>query len=214
MVKVKQIEVGGYDRNFVYFIEEKGGVAIVDPSNAPLLISTIESEGLKPKMILLTHSHFDHTEGVAELVNRYQLPVYCHYKAASRIEIPSDVINLIDDGDVIDLSSAKVKVLYTPGHIDDAVCYYIDAENAADAVPKLLTGDTLFVGGCGRADLENSDISDLYKSLQRIKALPGETVVYSGHNYGPTMTSTLGWEKDNNKYLLCKDFEEFQEKRG
>ena len=71
-------------------------------------------------------------------------------------------------------------------------------------------GDTLFVGACGRADLEGSNAGDLYESLQKLAKLPGETKVYPGHDYGEKPISTIAWEKEHNKYLLCKTFKEFR----
>jgi glyoxylase-like metal-dependent hydrolase (beta-lactamase superfamily II) len=73
----------------------------------------------------------------------------------------------------------------------------------------IITGDTLFVGRCGRADLAGSDVNQLYDSLQRLRKLPPETVVYPGHDYGPKPTSTIKWECGHNEFLLCPDRESF-----
>ncbi len=212
---IKQIYIRGYDKNFSYFVSDGKGkdIAIVDPGDTDHLIAEINVGGLKPKMILVTHSHFDHIEGVGALVKKYGIPVYMHSNAKGRVEAPEELIHYLEDGDEIEIGDLKLKALYTPGHIDDAICYYIDKEQAVDGVPKVLTGDTLFVEGCGRADFPESNVEDLYESLNRLKELPDETEVYSGHDYGSKPVSTIGWEKEYNKYFLAQDFEEFRNRR-
>ena len=205
--------VGGYDNNFSYFISDgkSKDVAIVDPSFASDIIKKIQSEGWNPKMIFLTHSHLDHTAGAAELVNKYDIPVYMHENAADRVEVPKDSMKFVDDGDEIMVGDLKIEVLYTPGHIDDALCFYI-IDKGNDA-PKLITGDTLFVEGCGHVKLAGSDINELYETLQRLKKLPDEVEIHSGHDYGSKPVSTIAWEKEHNKFFLCKNFEKFKRLR-
>lgn len=208
---VRQIAINGYDNNFSYFVSDglREDIAIVDPGNVPLLLAYIEQDSLIPKMILLTHSHHDHVEGVAELIMRYALPLYMHENAKGRVNISDDMGVFLRDNDEIKIGDLKISVIHTPGHIDDAVCYYIDEDEASDGVPKLITGDTLFVEACGRADLEYSNVEDLYKSLQKIKALPDNTEIYPGHDYGPKPVSTLAWEKKHNQYIMCKSLTDF-----
>ncbi len=204
---IKQIAVGGYDENFSYLVGDDNGreVAVVDPSNLPLLLEKIENGGFELKMILLTHSHFDHVGESEDLVNEYNIPVYIHKNGVDRVSFDRSNLKSVEDGGFIEIGDTRIEVLHTPGHIDDAVCYYFDG--------KLITGDTLFVGACGRADLPGSDVEVLYRSLQRLKGLPDETEVYPGHDYGPKSVSTIGWEKEHNKYFLCGSFEEFKKLR-
>ncbi|MFC1616509.1 MBL fold metallo-hydrolase [Patescibacteria group bacterium] len=214
-IMVKQIRIRGFDNNFSYFVGDKASkeIAIVDPDDADLLLAEINHGNYVPKMVLITHSHFDHVGGVAELVRHFQIPVYMHKNAENRVDIADDQKKTVKDGDIIKVGELEIKVLHTPGHIDDAVCYYIPKDKAEDGVPKLLTGDTLFVEGCGRADLSGSNVEDLYKTLQKLKKLPDETKVYPGHDYGSKPVSTIGWEKEHNRYFLCKDFDEFESLR-
>lgn len=203
---VKQVPVGGYDSNFSYFIvnEKTGSVAIVDPVNVEMLEEWIQSNGWIPLFILLTHSHHDHVEGVDEMAGKYELPIYMHANAVARVKTDAEVRE-IGDGDVIEMGDVKIEVMHTPGHIDDSVCYLVGDE--------LITGDTVFVEGCGRADFPNSSVEDFYKSLQRIKQLPDDTAIYPGHNYGSKPVSDIAWEKKHNKYFLCESFEEFRDLR-
>ena len=162
---IQQIHVGGFDDNFSYFIEDSDSknIAIVDPSNVKLLEAEISKGFFSPKMILLTHSHFDHTEGVSELVKKLAIPVYMHENARGRVNVLDEMAVYIKGGEKIKLENIFIDVIDTPGHIDDAVCFYLKEDKA------LLTGDTVFVEGCGRADLEFSKVEDLFKSLQKIK---------------------------------------------
>ncbi len=202
---LRQIHVGGFDDNFSYFIEDSDSknIAIVDPSNIQLLEEEIRKNFLNPKMILLTHSHFDHTEGVAELVQKLAVPVYMHDNARGRVNVPDAMSVYIKDGEKIKLGDINIDVIYTPGHIDDAVCFYIKE------FKSLITGDTVFVEGCGRADLEFSNVEDLFKSLQKIKKLPKETKVFPGHDYGKKQWSTIEYEKKHNPYFKVNTLDDF-----
>ncbi len=202
---IQQIHVGGFDDNFSYFIEDSDSknIAIVDPSNVKLLEAEISKNFFSPKMILLTHSHFDHTEGVAELVKKLAIPVYMHENARGRVNVLDEMAVYIKGGEKIKLEDIFIDVIDTPGHIDDAVCFYLKEDKA------LLTGDTVFVEGCGRADLEFSNVEDLFKSLQKIKKLPDDTKIFPGHDYGKKPWSTIKDEKKNNPYFKVKTLDDF-----
>lgn len=209
---IQQIPIGGFDNNFSYFIGDGASpkIAIVDPANVDHLLSEIQEASLEPSMILLTHSHHDHVEGVKSLVERFGIPVYMHSYARARVEVQEGFVVEIDDGEKLRIGGLEIKIMYTPGHIDDAVCYLIEEGEGA---PGVITGDTLFVEGCGRADFEDSNVEDLWKSLQKIIKLGDEVKIYPGHDYGSMPVSTVGWEKENNKYLRCRDFTEFKKLR-
>lgn len=204
---ITQILTHEFDNNFSYFVGNKH-VAIVDPSEVSLLEKEIMQDGLIPEAVFVTHTHSDHVSGVAGIVEKYAVPVYVHENGKGKLDVDGELIVYVEDGEVIKLRDVDVKVMHTPGHIEDAICFYITAEQSGGA-PVLLTGDTIFVEGCGRADLETSDVEALYKSIQRIKKLPDETVIYPGHHYGSEKTSTVGKEKKRNKYFKCGDLEEF-----
>ena len=213
---ITQLAVGGLDNNFSYFVNDGVGneIAVVDPAgDIDDMLAEIYANKFQPIMVLLTHSHFDHAEGVEALIQKYKIPVYMHMNARGRVEVPEEHGRYVSDGDTIIVGKLAIEVLYTPGHIDDSVCYFISAKQEVDGIPKLITGDTLFVEGCGRADLQHSSVKDLYSSLERLKKMPDETLVYPGHNYGSKPVSDIAFEKKHNKYFLCKNFEEFKAKR-
>jgi glyoxylase-like metal-dependent hydrolase (beta-lactamase superfamily II) len=108
----------------------------------------------------------------------------------------------VDDGDAIAAGQLRFEVVHTPGHTKDSVLYIFEGNVA--------TGDTLFVGECGRTDLPGGDPSEMYDSLQkRIMQLDDALVVLPGHDYGPTPTSTIGREKKENYVLVPRTREEF-----
>jgi glyoxylase-like metal-dependent hydrolase (beta-lactamase superfamily II) len=109
----------------------------------------------------------------------------------------------VSDGEVIEIGSIKLRVLHTPGHSKDSMCLILDGK-------LIFTGDTLFVGNCGRTDLPGSDPAEMYYSLlDRLVKLNENLVVYPGHDYGSTPTSTIGHEKKTNYVLQSRSKQEF-----
>ena len=194
----KQVPVGTF-QNFAYIIgDEKTRVAaIVDPAwETDRLLKLCEDLGLKVSYVINTHSHQDHTQGNEQVAKRTGAKIVMHEKASSRKDIA------VKDGDVIEVGSIKIGVLYTPGHCLDSICLLVDG--------KLLTGDTLFVGECGRTDLPGSDPSQMYDSLfNKILPLQDSIEVYPGHDYGRSPSSTIGYERRNNYTLKTRTKEEF-----
>lgn len=210
-LSVTQIQVEGFDKNFSYLIvdEENKKCALVDPcGDIDRVLNEIKKRDLELVAILITHSHFDHHEKLGDVLDRFSVPVYIHKNGIERINAPKEIVRSIVLDTVINLGDSLVRTYYTPGHNDDSVCFYIEKDQAVDNIPKLVTGDTLFVEGCGRTT--EAGVEDLYKSLQFLATLPDETEVFTGHDYGNTPSSTIGREKQNNKYYLAKDFEEFR----
>lgn len=211
-LSVIQVAVVGYDKNFSYvvFDAEAGEAMVADPSgDIERVFAEVDKRGLRLVGIVITHTHPDHIEKLEEALAYTNVPVYIHENGVS--SITADNVRTVDDGDEIALGGGKIKALYTPGHTDNSICYYISSEEADDKVPKVITGDTLFVSRCGKTTPENAPT--LYESLQRLKALPPETVIYSGHDYGNTPSATMAHEKANNKYLTAPDYETFYERR-
>jgi hydroxyacylglutathione hydrolase len=195
-------QVQQHGDNFSYIIADDATreAAVVDSSyNAGEITRILKAEDLKLKYIINTHGHSDHTAGNEELRSIFGAIIVA-YKLS---RINSDV--KVDDGDVILVGSIPVKVIYTPGHTPDSICLLVDNQ-------KLLTGDTLFVGECGRTDLPGGNSQNLYYSLfSRILKLNDDVEVYPGHDYGSKPFSSIGEEKRSNYTLEPRSLAEFIE---
>jgi glyoxylase-like metal-dependent hydrolase (beta-lactamase superfamily II) len=203
--EVVQIEVGLL-QNFceILFCPTTREAAIVDPAwEADRLLREAEARGLRVTTALVTHTHEDHVEGVAALVERTGAAVVVSAREAARAQAPAGA-RLVDATDGLDVAIGRcgVRALFTPGHTVGGTCFLADG--------FVVTGDVLFVGGCGRSDFPGGDTAALWRSLQRLAELPEETRVYPGHDYGPTPTSTIGYELRTNPYLRCETYEAFK----
>jgi hydroxyacylglutathione hydrolase len=210
--EVVQLEVGLL-QNFceILWCPETREAAIVDPAwEVDTLLKEVAARGLRVTTVLVTHTHNDHIEGVGELVAKTGAAVVVSPREADAVR--ADAQTLVDavDGRDVAIGRRGVRALDTPGHTVGGTCFLADG--------YIITGDLLFVGGCGRTDFRGGDTATMWRSLQRVAALPEETRVYPGHDYGRTPTSTIGTELLTNPYLLCKDFAEFralrERKRG
>ncbi|MEM4400158.1 MAG: MBL fold metallo-hydrolase [Candidatus Nitrosocaldus sp.] len=193
---LRQIRVGRM-ANFTYIVGDEASkvVAVIDPSWDLEIVLDELRHGLKLEYIINTHTHFDHVLGNEQLKALTGARIVMHKNS------PLDKDVAVDDNDVIALGNLKMKVLYTPGHSKDSICLL--AEN------KLFTGDTLFVGSCGRVDLPGGDAGELYESLKRLAMLDESIEVYPGHDYGYEQYSTIGREKMNNPAMKVKSKDEF-----
>jgi hydroxyacylglutathione hydrolase len=202
--EIAQLEVGLL-QNFceILFCPDTREAAIVDPAwEVDRLLREVEARGLRVTTALITHTHHDHVEGVGDLVARTGAVVVVSPREAARVA--RDAPTLVDavDGRDVMIGRRGVRALDTPGHTVGGTCFLMDG--------SIVTGDLLFVGGCGRTDFQGGDTATMWRSLQRVAALPEETRVYPGHDYGPTPTSTIRHERATNPYLRCRTFEEFR----
>ena len=168
-----------------------------------MLFTVIAEENLTLESILVTHTHHDHIERLDRIGAGVR--VYAHEHARGTLK-PEKTI-FVDDGEVIEVGDGSINVMYTPGHLQDSICFYISLQQAFNTIPKIITGDTLFVEGCGRTN--QKDVEDLYRSLERIKQLPDDTEVFAGHNYGSIPISTIAHEKQHNKYFRAPTLSDF-----
>ena len=183
---------------------------IIDPAGEEdKLLALIKTEGFKVKYILNTHGHSDHVLGNPKLKEVLNVPVCMHEaddrffsdqavreKSSKELGLPPpDPADIrLKDEDIVEVGTLKVKVIHTPGHTPGSVCYLVDG--------NLFCGDTLFVGAVGRTDLIGGSLETLLESLEkRLIVLPRETIVWPGHNYGDTPTSTMGREMKENPYI-------------
>lgn len=193
-------QVKGISDNFSYVIADSNNIVIVDPSyNASQLIQLVENLDRSLTFIINTHHHRDHTAGNNQVKNHFHCQVIAHH--LSKINKDREV----DDNELITIDELTFQVIHTPGHTPDSICLLIDN--------KLLTGDTLFVGECGRTDILEGNSQDMYYSLfHKILKLPDTTKIYPGHDYGPKPVSTIGYERKTNYTLeprTVSDFIEF-----
>jgi hydroxyacylglutathione hydrolase len=202
--EVVQIEVGLL-QNFceILYCPDTHAAAIVDPAwEVDTLLREVLRLGLKVELALITHTHNDHIEGVDELVAKTRATVVVNPREARAVSAPGRALTDAIDGRDIAIGGRGVRALETRGHTVGGTCYLADG--------YVVTGDVLFVGGCGRTDFQGGDTAAMWQSLQRLMRLPEETRVYPGHNYGETATSTIGHETRTNRFLRCATFEEFR----
>jgi len=194
----KQIAVGTF-QNFSYIIgdDETKAAAMIDPAwQVDKLLKICEELGLKVKYVINTHSHQDHAEGNEKVAKLTGAKIIMQKNSPLRKDIA------VKDGDVIEIGSTRIKAMHTPGHCPDHICLLTDG--------KLLTGDSLFVGECGRTDLTGGNPSDMYDSLfNKILRLDDNVEVYPGHDYGNRPSSTIGYERQNNYTLKPRSLDEF-----
>jgi glyoxylase-like metal-dependent hydrolase (beta-lactamase superfamily II) len=201
-MSIEQIKVG-FD-NFSYIIYDliSKESAVVDPSiNINKQVDFIKTKQLDLKYIINTHHHRDHTLMSDKLKKMYPEAKLIISETYKRIlDIKSKL--KVSEGLTLEIGSIHLKFLLTPGHTPDGLCIIVDDK-------AIITGDTLFIDNCGRADLPGGNINDLFNSLQKIKQLSDDIVVYPGHDYGCKLFDNLGNQKKTNKTLLAKNLDEF-----
>ena len=186
---IKQIAIGYLD-NFSYLAgcESTRKALVIDPGpDVERIVSLAADENLDIVTIVNTHGHGDHTAGNAKLKARTGAQIVIHELDGDRYP---DADVLLNNVKTLKLGEITFDVIHTPGHTPGGICL--------QARGNLFTGDTLFVGDSGRTDLAGGDRPTLGKSIRRLMELPDPTVVWPGHDYGPTPSSTIGWEKRNN----------------
>ncbi|MDP7244268.1 MAG: MBL fold metallo-hydrolase [Flavobacteriales bacterium] len=193
----EQIPVG-IMQNFSYLIGDEASkeAAVVDPGwEIDKILQIAKKHNLNVKIILLTHTDYDHINGVNKIVNATDATVYVHKEEENEIKkLKVNKIKIVNDNDEINIGKIKVKVIHTPGHTPGSICYL--AEN------KLITGDTLFVENIGRVDRPISDADKMAESLKKLKKLDEKIEVYPGHDYGSKPHSTIAHEKKNNAHMM------------
>jgi hydroxyacylglutathione hydrolase len=179
MIKVSLIPI--LHDNYAYLLEaDNGQCAVVDPGEAAPIIDALEAKGLKPDVLLITHHHFDHMDGAADMLAWHDCAIVGADRGAcpnnpSRSLIDVPFTDILHEGSAFEFGGEAVRVIETPGHTPEHLCYHFPESGF------LLAGDTLFVMGCGR--MVHGTAEELYASLQKLGALPDETVVYCGHEY-------------------------------
>lgn len=212
---LRQVEVGEM-ANYVYLIgsTRTKEAAVIDPAwEIDRIVKLAQADGMRLTRILVTHTHPDHVggklfhlpiQGVAELLERIDAKVVVHQAEASYLApFAGSNITPVEHGDTLSLGDIVVTMIHTPGHTPGSQCFL--------AQDRLIAGDTLFIGSCGRVDLPGSSPEQMYDSLtNRVMKLDDKTVVLPGHNYAAGRTSSsIGEERNTNPYLQCRSLAAF-----
>ena len=194
----RQIQEHGDNFSYIIANDLTREAAVVDPSyNAGEISSVIKIENQKLRYIINTHGHSDHTAGNQELRSIFGAKIAAYKLSRINIDIK------LDEGEIINISKIPIEIIYTPGHTPDSICLLVNNQ-------KLLTGDTLFVGECGRTDLPGGNSKNMYNSLfKKILKLDDEIEVFPGHDYGSKPSSTIGEERRKNYTLKPRTLAEF-----
>ena len=215
--------VAGQMANFMYLIGDPGSrkALVVDPAwDVPSLLEVAQQDDYEVVGALITHYHPDHVggdlwgvqvEGVNRLLEEHQVPLYVNKHEAEGLKVVTGVsdsdMRKTDDGETLTLGQVEIRFLHTPGHTPGSQCFLLG--------DRLVAGDTLFVQGCGRVDLPGGDAEQMYYSLtQKLAKLPSQTVLYPGHHYGPSETSTIGNELQDNLYLRVRSLDDWWQLMG
>ena len=218
----RQVPVGQM-ANLAYLVGSQSTreALLVDPAwSVDALLDQAETDGMKVIGALVTHYHQDHVggrimgfdiEGVARLLERHPVPIYVNeHEGDGMLTITgaseSDLVRKAG-GDSLSLGEVRIRLLHTPGHTPGSQCFLVEERGQAG---RLISGDTLFLGSCGRVDLPGSDPEAMYQSLNgTLKALPDETILYPGHLYSAEASGSLGEQKQMNPFLRVASLEQF-----
>ncbi len=216
-VYLKQLALGPM-QNYVYLLGDPitKEAAVVDPAwNAPAILEQVKEDGYRLTHVLLTHGHYDHINGVEDIVQATDATVVAEarelddfvFEGMGGLVIPRSSLKKTFTGDRISIGKLLVQAIVTPGHTPGSQCYWMRGKTSSEDV--VVTGDTLFVGTIGRCDFPYSSPRDLFHSLGKIKKLPDETVFYPGHDYGSKSSNSLANEKKTNPFLMAETVENF-----
>ena len=212
-MKINHYVVGMVQTNcYIVINDENKECFIIDPGAAGIqLAEIIKQDNLKPVAILLTHGHFDHAGGAADLAKEFDIKIYVHEAEEDTLHDPQKNVSwmvgekesydadvFLNDVEIITLAGFESKVLHTPGHTEGGCCYYISEEDV------VFTGDTLFAQSVGRTDFPGGSMSQIVRSireklmtLNKAGNLETDIMVYPGHNDPPTIET----ERMENPYL-------------
>lgn len=218
---LRQIPVGRME-NLAYLIgsASRREAWLVDPAwDVDGLLDRAEADGVRVVGALVTHYHPDHVggslfgmeiPGLARLLERHPVPVHVHAREVEGLRrltgLEASDLVAHEGGDVLELGDVRVRLLHTPGHTPGSQCFLVEERGAEG---HLVSGDTLFLGSCGRVDLPGSDPEAMYESLRSLARLPDATQLFPGHRYAPEPSSSLGAERRTNPFLRVARLEDF-----
>ena len=205
---LKQVELGPM-KNYIYFLGNSTSkeVAVIDPAwETHKIFEIAAQEELEIKALFITHGHHDHTNGIDAMLKELDIPVYVSKHEAEFYKPVSNNVEEVDQNYEIRMGEVNIKFLHTPGHTPGSQCFYV--EN------KLISGDTLFLDGCGRCDLPGGNPEEMYRTIySKLMKLPDDTIIYPGHNYHELAEDTLKNQRKTNPYMNCDHLQSFLKKR-
>lgn len=191
--------------NFIYLLVDRATdtAAVVDPAwDVPAIVAKAKQLDTPITDILLTHSHNDHINGIDELLNHHDAQIHLLKPEATFWGNELVKPALHHGGDRIQLGDTEIEILHTPGHTPGSACYRVGDD--------MLSGDTLFVFGCGRCDLRGGDPEQMHTTLKRFRdELPSSIVIHPGHHYAEQKTSTLEEELQGNPFMHFTEIDRF-----
>jgi hydroxyacylglutathione hydrolase len=192
--------------NFVYAVGDRttGECLLVDPAySVDELVDAVEADGMAVTGVLATHYHPDHVggsmmghsiEGVARLLERVSCPIHVQREempwVARTTGLTAAELVAHEPGERLAVGAIEVELVHTPGHTPGSQCFLVAG--------RLVSGDTLFLDGCGRTDLPGSDAGQMFESLQRLAKLPDDTIVFPGHRYSMPSSATMTAIREQN----------------
>ncbi len=200
---IKQLRVGYDNFSYVVYCVVHKKAAVVDPGfDVASIFHFLASKNLILDYVILTHHHSDHTGETKHLKMRFpSSKIVASEEDGKKLLVRPDVV--VHDGSQLKLGRLSLDFLLTPGHTKGSICIIVEKK-------MLLTGDTLFIGDCGRTDLPGGNLREMFSSLhEKIMTLPDELIVYPGHDYGEKPFDSLGNQKRVNKTLLAENLMEF-----
>jgi glyoxylase-like metal-dependent hydrolase (beta-lactamase superfamily II) len=200
---IEQIRTAFDNFSYVIYCSKTLEASIVDPSyDSSKALNFISFKKLNLKYIILTHYHSDHTADTLKIKESFPKVKIISSKSDGE-KLGFDVNIYVSDNEELKLGIINLKFILTPGHTQGGICILVDNK-------AIITGDTLFIGDCGRTDLPGGNLEQMFNTLQeKIKSLPDNLIIYPGHDYGPKKFDTLGNQKKTNKVLLAKNLDEF-----
>jgi glyoxylase-like metal-dependent hydrolase (beta-lactamase superfamily II) len=177
VILIDKLTLGPYETNAYIVVCRKTGESLVIDAPARASEIIVSLEGTKPRYILLTHDHYDHTGVIVSLRSRLKVPLATHVENTYQLKTPPEI--LLKDGDSLSLGNLNIVVMHTPGHTPGSICFRIGK--------YLFAGDTIFPGGPGRTETPEDFQQILTSITEKIFRLPDDTIIFPGHGDGTTV---------------------------